>query len=156
MLSYESNPPDRAWSDGVMWILIARPPRPDATSWPGRRLLAALDAVAWPALIAATFTLAPISTGVVGPTFVGILVLIAMARLQQALWRNERYWFTTWRWGKVMVALLVVGVVLKLSIPAAMADRRPGGNARHAESGQEAKACRGEETRDRLNQAGCR
>jgi hypothetical protein len=31
---------------GVMWLLVAREPRPDAPDWPGRRLLAAVDAVA--------------------------------------------------------------------------------------------------------------
>ena len=31
-----------------MWLLVAREPRPDAPDWPGRRLLAAIDAVAWP------------------------------------------------------------------------------------------------------------
>ena len=30
---------------GVMWLLVAREPRPDAPDWPGRRLLAAVDAV---------------------------------------------------------------------------------------------------------------
>ena len=33
-----------------MWLLVAREPRPDAPDWPGRRLLAAVDAVAWPLL----------------------------------------------------------------------------------------------------------
>ena len=33
---------------GVMWLLVAREPRPDAPDWPGRRLLAAVDAVIWP------------------------------------------------------------------------------------------------------------
>jgi hypothetical protein len=28
-----------------MWLLVAREPRPDAPDWPGRRMLAALDAV---------------------------------------------------------------------------------------------------------------
>jgi hypothetical protein len=31
-----------------MWILFTPAPRPDAPYWPGRRWLAALDAIAWP------------------------------------------------------------------------------------------------------------
>ena len=33
-----------------MWLLVAREPRPDAPDWPGRRMLAAVDAVVWPLL----------------------------------------------------------------------------------------------------------
>jgi hypothetical protein len=32
----------------AMWILFTPAPRPDAPYWPGRRWLAALDAIAWP------------------------------------------------------------------------------------------------------------
>jgi hypothetical protein len=31
-----------------VFVLRTRDPRPDAPDWPGRRLLAAVDAVAWP------------------------------------------------------------------------------------------------------------
>ena len=34
-----------------MWILFARAPRPDAIVWSGRRLLAAIDAIVWPAIV---------------------------------------------------------------------------------------------------------
>jgi hypothetical protein len=41
-----------------------------------------------------------------------------LGRLHRALWENQRYWFTTWRWGKVLGAMLLIGAVLKLSMPA--------------------------------------
>jgi hypothetical protein len=30
---------------------------------------------------------------------------------------NHRYWFTSWRWGRVVAALLAVGAVLKVTMP---------------------------------------
>ena len=40
--------------------------------------------------------------------------LSAASRLQQALLRNERYRFTTWRWGKIVVGLALLGLIIKL------------------------------------------
>ncbi|MEI7464992.1 MAG: hypothetical protein WCJ87_06580 [Burkholderiales bacterium] len=31
---------------------------------------------------------------------------------------NHRYWFTTWRWGKVLAWMMVIGAVLKVTMPA--------------------------------------
>jgi hypothetical protein len=45
-----------------------------------------------------------------------VLVLVAFRRLHRALWVNHRYYFTTWRWGKVVAAMLVMGWVMKLSM----------------------------------------
>ena len=42
----------------------------------------------------------------------------ALGRLHRALWVNHRYWFTTWRWGKVLASMRVIGAVLKLSMSA--------------------------------------
>lgn len=96
-----------------MWILFKRAPRPDAPYWPGRNWLAALDAVAWPAAWALGVTHAPIPTGIVGILVIACAALSAASRLQQALLRNERYRFTTWRWGKLVVGLLLLGWILK-------------------------------------------
>lgn len=41
----------------------------------------------------------------------------AAARLHCALWMNCCYRFATWRWGRVVAALLVMGWGLKLSLP---------------------------------------
>jgi hypothetical protein len=99
-----------------MWLLVAREPRPDAPEWPGRRLLAAIDAVAWPLLWILLIRQAPQPVGAVGPFFTALAVLICVGRLHRAVWVNHRYWFTTWRWGKVTAAMLLIGVVLKLSM----------------------------------------
>ena len=101
-----------------MWLLVAREPRPDAPDWPGRRMLAAVDAVVWPLLGALLILHAPEPVGLVGPFVTAMAVLLGLRRLHRALWVNQRYWFTTWRWGKVMVAMLLIGAVLKVTMTA--------------------------------------
>ncbi len=101
-----------------MWLLVARTPPPDAQHWRGRRWLAAVDALAWPLLWVLVFGQAPMPLGIVGPVVVSLAVLCAIGRLHRALWLNHRYWFTTWRWGRVAAVLLLVGAVLKLVTPA--------------------------------------
>ena len=97
-----------------MWILFTPVPRPDAPYWPGRRWLAALDAVAWPATWALVVAQAPITMGIVGVLIIACAALFAASRLQQALLRNERYRFTTWRWGKVLMGLVLLGLIMRL------------------------------------------
>ena len=99
-----------------MWLLVAREPRPDAPDWPGRRLLAAIDAVVWPLLWVWVFRHAPAPVGLVEPFVTAMAVLFGLVRLHRALWVNHRYWFTTWRWGRVAAALLVVGAELKVTM----------------------------------------
>ncbi len=100
-----------------MWLLVAREPRPDALYWPGRRWLAAVDAAMWPLLWVLLFSHAPKPVGLVGPFVAAVALLCALGRLHRALWVNHRYWFTTWRWGRIAAALMLMGVVLKLSLP---------------------------------------
>lgn len=99
-----------------MWLLVAREPRPDAPDWPGRRWLAAVDAVAWPLLWVLLVRQAGPSTGMIGPFVTAVAVLVGMGRVHRALWVNHRYWFTTWRWGKVLGAMLLIGAVLKIAM----------------------------------------
>jgi hypothetical protein len=99
-----------------MLMLVYREPRPNAPHWPGRRVLAAIDAVAWPLLFVWVLRQAPVPAGLVGPFAVAVAALFALARLHRALWANHRYWFTAWRWGKVLGALLLIGAVLKLAM----------------------------------------
>ena len=101
-----------------MWLLLAREPTPDAPYWPGRRLLAAVDAAVWPLLWVLVFSHAPMPVGIVGPFVAAVALLCTLARLRRAVWANHRYRFTTWRWGRVVVALLLVGSVMKLMLPA--------------------------------------
>jgi hypothetical protein len=100
-----------------MWIILNQQVQPDAAYWHGRRWLATLDAVAWPALIAAPFSQALQAhshTGLVGQVVVALAVVVALTRLRRALWANHRYRFTTWRWGRVVVLLLALGALLKV------------------------------------------
>lgn len=101
-----------------MWLLLAREPLPDAPNWPGRRLLAAIDAVAWPLLLAMVLAHMPKPGGFVGTFIAAMSLLAALARLHRAIWINHRYRFTTWRWGRVVAAVLLVGLALKLVLPA--------------------------------------
>ena len=100
-----------------MWLLIAREPAPDAPHWPGRRGLAAVDAAAWPLLWVLLLRHAPEPVGLVGPVVAAVALLCALGRLHRALWVNHRYRFTTWRWGRVVAALLLIGAVMKLMLP---------------------------------------
>lgn len=97
-----------------MWILFARAPRPDAIYWPGRRWLAAADAVLWPAALVIALMNAPFSIGVVGLIAMALAVPVAVRRTHRALWHNERYQFTTWRWGAPLLALAGAGAVMRL------------------------------------------
>ena len=99
-----------------MWLLVARQPRPDAAYWPGRRLLAALDAVAWPALAPLVVVYSPIPTGVAGQLAISLAVFVGLRRVGRAVGHNERYRFTTWRLGLLLGALLLIGVGLKLAL----------------------------------------
>jgi len=91
-----------------VFLVIVREPRPDAAYWPGRRWLAAVDAVCWPAGWIYLVRQVPVPTGIVGAVIVAIAVLCALSRLGRALYVNHRYWFTTWRWGRVVGAVLLV------------------------------------------------
>jgi hypothetical protein len=97
-----------------MWVLFARTPRPDAAYWPGRRWLGALDAIAWPALWIAVFANAPVDGGIVKLTATAFATLSAARRTHRALWHNERYWFTTWRWGVPLATLVSLAWAMKL------------------------------------------
>jgi len=99
-----------------MWFLVAREPRPDAAYWPGRRWLAVADALGWPLVWACVLEQPEVSLGVVGPTALALLFLVTFRRMHRALWLNHRYVFTTWRWGKLVGGLLVLGWVMKMSL----------------------------------------
>ncbi len=97
-----------------MFIAIARTPRPDAADWPGRRTFALLDALAWPALWFVAILAMPAKTGVVGLVIQALSILFAFRRTWLALFRNERYRFTTWRWGVSLASLVALGALMKV------------------------------------------
>jgi hypothetical protein len=96
-----------------MLIVIPRAARPDAAYWPGRRALASVDAVIWPLVWIATVTSAQVDTGIVGRAVVAFALLFAVRRVHRAVWRNERYRFTTWRWGGPIVVLSFMAAAMK-------------------------------------------
>ena len=97
-----------------MWIFMTPPARPDASRWPGRRVFALLDAILWPAVWLAVIAVAPFSAGVIGWTAMGLIGLAAVRRAHRAIRRNERYWFTTSRWGAPLAMLIATGLAIKL------------------------------------------
>lgn len=99
-----------------MWLLYARAPPPDSPYWPGRRWLAALDAVVWPALWMLAMSQMAAPGGLVVAVTTALAALSALRRLHTAVWVNHRYRFTTWRWGRVLVWWLLFGVVLKWAL----------------------------------------
>ena len=97
-----------------MLLLLSRPPLPDAPYWPGRHWLAVLDALAWPLIWLSLLDVAHIPAGPVGWVATFLAVWIAVVRCHRALWLNHRYRFTTWRWGRVTVEVLALGIVIKM------------------------------------------
>jgi hypothetical protein len=100
-----------------MWMLFARTPSPDVPYWPGRRWLAAFDAVAWPTVAWGALNHVPDRRGHVLTFVMALLVVSAARRLYAALLVNHRYHFTTWPWGRVLAWTLAVGALLKLGLP---------------------------------------
>lgn len=99
-----------------MWLLITRPPRPDANVWPGRRFVAALDALAWPLLAVWLIRRVDVPVGLVGPFTIAMAAVLGLERLHRAVCRNHRYWCTTWRFAKVVGGLLLIGFVMKIAM----------------------------------------
>ncbi len=99
-----------------MLVVLQRVPIPDAVYWPGRRLLAAVDAIVWPVLGLCTVVATPFQTGIAGALVIALMPLFAIRRLQRAVVENERYRFTTWRWGKPVATLIVIGALLKVAL----------------------------------------
>jgi hypothetical protein len=51
--------------------------------------------------------------GVFGRVVGALLILFAIQRSSRALFRNERYRFTTWRWGVPVLGLVALGALIK-------------------------------------------
>ena len=100
-----------------MWMLFARAPPPDAPYWPGRRWLAAIDAVAWPGAVWSALQQMPYEGGIALVFFMALVVVSAAQRLSTALLRNHRYHFTTWRWGCVFAWMMAIGALLRFGLP---------------------------------------
>ncbi len=97
-----------------MWLLVAREPGPDAPQWAGRKILAVLDAVAWPLLAVLIVFQSRVPLGVVSTVLAVAAFSLSVARLRRAIWLNHRYRFTTWRWGGAVLGLILLGATLKI------------------------------------------
>ena len=95
-----------------MWILFSRHSKPDAVYWKGRRCLAVLDALAWPLSWAVLIARLPGRTGLVGAVSIALLFFVACRRAHRAVRLNHRYRFATVRWGRVLLWLMVIGVIM--------------------------------------------
>ena len=100
----------------MMWVVHLREPAPDMPYWSGRRWLAALDAMAWPAVGFWLLNQAQGPARVVLPFAGVVLGAIGLVRTMTAIWTNHRYRFTTVRLGRMVIILLVVGVVFKFAL----------------------------------------
>jgi len=96
--------------------LFARAPFADRPYWTGRRALTVLDALLWPVLAVLLLAQLPGAPGVLKPVLGAVALMAALHRLHVAWFRNHRYRFTTWWLARVLVALLIVGVVLKIAL----------------------------------------
>jgi len=78
--------------------------------------LAALDAVVWLALGVVAALRSPVPGRVVGAVLIAVLLIAAAFRLRRAIWLNHRYRFTTWRWGRAWLALLLFGLLVQWTL----------------------------------------
>lgn len=99
-----------------MFVVITREPTLDMPYWPGRRLLAAVDAVAWPFGVALPVLPVEGGAGLVRPALI-IATLCALFRFVGAVFANHRYRFTTWWCLRGAAVLVLVWAVMKLSLP---------------------------------------
>lgn len=98
-----------------MWLLFAGAPTPPAADWPGRRALAVVDALAWPALVAFAVSAMTVSHGLVGNVVVAMCAVLGLRGAWTAACRSSHYRFTTLRFGMPLASMLALGVALKLA-----------------------------------------
>lgn len=99
-----------------MWMVFARAPPPDAPYWPGRRWLAAVDAVAWRGAAWGALSCFVDRGGVMLAFAMALLAVSVARRLFTALFNNHRYHFMTWWWVRAVLWLLVVATMLKAGL----------------------------------------
>lgn len=96
-------------------VFLSRPARVYGV-WSGRRTLAVLDAVAWPAAWAWLLATKVPNGGLTVRWLLALLGCIAVRRVWRAMVDNEYYGFSTWRWGKVLLWAWGFGLLLKWSL----------------------------------------
>ena len=98
-----------------MWMLVPFSRRPDAAVWRGRRALAVMDGLFWPGLLSWLVVKFARGEGVVSAAALAALGLSGVSRVRCALWRNERYRFTTWRWLKLLCVLGWIALCIRIT-----------------------------------------
>ena len=97
----------------IVLIVFPRRAIKEAADWPGRRWLAALDAVAWPGLLAFGILGAFNFTYDRALLLVGVALVWGLVRLRRAVFHTGAYRLTTWWAAKAALGLLVVATVWK-------------------------------------------
>lgn len=100
----------------MVWLVVQRPERPDATVWPGRRWLAVADALGWALAGAGVLVFLVPGTGVVGPVVAVAAILLGLRAAHVGWARNHRYRFATARLGVALAVLLALGLALRLLV----------------------------------------
>ncbi len=98
-----------------MWIFLARQPRPPAQVWTGRRLLALVDAIGWPAAWIVMVSHLAVDIGLLGRASIAVALLLAVRGVWIAVEHNERYRFITRRLWCVAWPLLSIGAALQVA-----------------------------------------
>ena len=70
-------------------------------------------AIVWPALWFVAILTVP-KTGLVGTVVEALSIMFALRRAYLAVFCNERYRFTTWRWGVPLASLVALGALIKV------------------------------------------
>lgn len=98
-----------------MWMIFARAPRPDARHWPGRRVLAMIDAVAWPTALAVGLMQLPVQTGAIEQVLLAACLMAGVRGGWRAVFANRQYRFTTAGVAGPLALLLAFGALLKIA-----------------------------------------
>jgi hypothetical protein len=72
-----------------------------------------VDAVSWPLVCVGVAVGTSVATGLLGLVAAAVALLLIVPRLHCAMYRNQHYRFTAWRWGRPLLGVLLVGLALK-------------------------------------------
>lgn len=81
----------------------------------GRRVLAFVDAVAWPTAWATSVLGLSVSSGLASLFAVALCAVSALTLAHRAIAHNHHH-FSTWRWGHRLVFVLAIGYALELAV----------------------------------------
>ena len=96
-------------------MIVVVVPRPNAPYWPGRRRLAAIDAVSWPLVCVMLVHRIP-NAGNAAFMLTAAAGLWACLRLYRAIFNNHRYWFTNWLVARVLGLLFFFALLMRLAL----------------------------------------